>query len=322
MSAALGLPGARPELVLLRDFPSGLMRSLGAEFELHRLWEASDRDAAIRRIATQVRGIVTGSLVGASAALMDALPAAKIVACFGVGVDTIDLEHARRRGVTVTNTPEVLNEDVADMGVALLLAAARMIPQADRFVRAGRWPGELMPFTHRVHGASAGIVGLGRIGAAVARRLEAFDMSICYHGPRDQRHARYRYYADLAAMAAQCRFLVLCCPGGEATRGLVNRDVLAALGPEGTLVNIARGSVVDESALEQALQTRAIRAAALDVYANEPYVPAALRALDNVVLQPHSTSITHETRAAMISRLSRDLDAFLAGKSFHDAARE
>jgi lactate dehydrogenase-like 2-hydroxyacid dehydrogenase len=261
-----------------------------------------------------VHGIVTGSLVGASAALMDALPHARIVACFGVGVDTIDLAHARARGIAVSNTPDVLNEDVADMGVALLLATARRIPQADRFVRAGRWPRELMPFTHRVHGASAGIVGLGRIGAAVARRLEAFDMTIAYHGPRDKRHPRYRYYADLAAMARACRYLVLCCPGGEATRHLVDRAVLSALGPEGTLINIARGSVVDEAALVEMLRDGGLRAAGLDVYADEPQVPAALMALDNVVLQPHMSSSTHETRAAMADLVMANLRAHFAGK--------
>jgi lactate dehydrogenase-like 2-hydroxyacid dehydrogenase len=305
---------AQAQLVLLRDFPPGLMRALEAEYVLHRLWEAPDPDAVIRRIAPHVRGIVTGSLVGASASLMDALPHAGIVACFGVGVDTIDLAHAKRRGVTVTNTPDVLNEDVADLGVALLLAASRRIPQADRFVRQGRWPTELMPFTHRVHGARAGIVGLGRIGQAVARRLEAFDMAICYHGPRDKHHPRYTYYEDLIAMARECEFLVLCCPGGEATRNLVDRSVLSALGPEGTLVNIARGSVVDEPALVAALQTGSIRAAALDVYANEPHVPQALFALDNVVLQPHLSSSTHETRAAMADLVMANLRAHFEGR--------
>ena len=314
MSGAPPAPGTRPQLALLRDFPPGLMRALADEFVLHRLWEASDPDAEIGRIAPHVHGIVTGSLVGASAALMDALPQARIVACFGVGVDTIELAHARARGVAVTNTPEVLNEDVADMGVALLLATARRIPQADRFVRAGRWPGSLMPFTHRVHGATVGIVGLGRIGGAVARRLEAFDMTIAYHGPRDKRHPRYRYYADLAAMARECRYLVLCCPGGEPTRHLVDASVLAALGTEGTLINIARGSVVDEAALVAALRDGGLRAAGLDVYADEPQVPAELMALDNVVLQPHMSSSTHETRAAMAELLMANLRAHFAGK--------
>ncbi len=314
MSTRHPLPAARPQLVLLRDFPPGLMRALEGEFDLHRLWEAEDREAQIRRIAPQVRGILTGSLIGASAALIDAFANATIIACFGVGVDTIDLAHCRARGIVVTNTPDVLNDDVADMGVALLLASSRMIPQADRFVRDGRWPTELMPFTHRVHGTTAGIVGLGRIGQAVARRLEAFDMTIGYHGPRDRNHPRYRYYADLIAMARDCRFLVLCCPGGEATRHLVNRDVLAALGSEGTLVNIARGSVVDESALVQALRARTIRAAALDVYANEPHVPQALLALDNVLLQPHLSSSTHETRAAMAELVMANLRAHFRGQ--------
>jgi len=304
----------RPELALLRDFPPLMMRALESEYVLHRLWEAADREREIARIAPRVRGIVTGSMVGASALLIDSFPHLEIIACFGVGVETIDIEYARRRGIAVTNTPEVLNEDVADMGVALLLAASRMIPQGDRFVREGRWLTGLMPFTHRVHGAKVGIVGLGRIGSSVARRLEAFDMTILYHGPNDKRHPRYRYCPDLAAMARECAFLVLTCPGTPATCNLIGREVLAALGPDGTLINIARGSVVDEQALIEALGARSIRAAALDVYPDEPRVPAALMKLENVVLSPHQSSATHETRVAMAELTLANLRAHFAGQ--------
>jgi lactate dehydrogenase-like 2-hydroxyacid dehydrogenase len=299
---------------LLRDFPASFMQPLTQEFVLHRLWEATDRDAEIARIATRVRGIVTGSAIGAARPLIDAFPHAEIIACFGVGVETIDLAHARSRGIVVTNTPRVLDADVADMGVALLLATSRMLPLGDRFVRAGRWLQEIMPFTHRVHDATVGIVGLGAIGSAVARRLEAFDMTILYHGPRDKQHPRYRYCPELVAMAKECAFLVLCCPGGEATRHMVGPEVLAALGAKGTLINIARGSVVDEPALVRALQRGTIRAAGLDVYADEPNVPAALWALDNVVLSPHQSSATHETRAAMSALTLENLRAHFAGR--------
>jgi len=304
----------RPELVLLRDFPPLMMRALESEYVLHRLWETADRDAEIARIAPRVRGILTGSMAGASAALIDSFPRVEIVACFGVGVENIDVAHAKMRGIAVTNTPDVLNEDVADMGVALLLAASRMIPQGDRFVREGRWPHGLMPFTHRVHGTTAGIVGLGRIGSAVARRLEAFDMAILYHGPKDKLHPRYRYCPDLLAMARECAFLVLTCPGTPATCNLIGREVLAALGSDGTLINIARGSVVDQQALIDALTGSAIRAAALDVYPDEPQVPAALTRLENVVLSPHQSSATHETRAAMAELTLANLRAHFAGQ--------
>lgn len=304
----------RPELVLLRDFPPPMMRALEARYVVHRYYDAADRAAEARRIAPRVRGILTGSAIPTPAAVIDAFPRAEIVACYGVGVDPIDVAHAKRRGMVVTNTPDVLNEDVADMGVALMLAASRMIPRGDRFVREGRWRETLMPFTHRVNGATAGIVGLGRIGLAVARRLQGFGMPILYHGPRDKHHPDYRYCADLAEMARSCKFLFLTCPGGEATRDLIGRDVLAALGAEGTLINIARGSVVDEAALIAALRAGTIRAAALDVYRDEPNVPQPLIELDNVVLSPHQSSATHETRAAMAELTLANLDAHFAGR--------
>lgn len=196
----------------------------------------------------------------------------------------------------------------------LLLAASRQIVKGDRFVREGRWLQGIMNFTHRVHGKRVGIVGCGRIGGTVARRLEAFDMSISYHGPRDKEHPRYRYYADLAQMATDVDFLVLTCPGGPATRHMVNKRVLDALGPEGILVNIARGSVVDEDALVEALKHGSIRGAGLDVYAEEPRAPAELFELDNVVLSPHQSSATQETRAAMAESTLANLRAHFSGQ--------
>jgi lactate dehydrogenase-like 2-hydroxyacid dehydrogenase len=304
----------RPELVLLRDFPEAMMRALQSEYVVHRYFDAPDKEALIAATAARVRGIVTGSQIATPRSLIERFPRLEIIACFGVGVDPIDVACAHERGIVVTNTPDVLVADVADMGVTLLLAASRQIVQGDRFVREGRWLRGIMDFTHRVNGKRAGIVGCGRIGGTVARRLEAFDMSIAYHGPRDKQHPRYRYYADLEAMAAEVDFLVLTCPGGPATRHLVNKRVLDALGSEGILVNIARGSVVDEDALVEALKHGSIRAAGLDVYADEPRAPSALFELDNVVLSPHQSSATHETRAAMAECTLENLRAYFGGR--------
>lgn len=304
----------RPELLLLRDYPEAMMRALETDYVVHRYFAAENKEAMIAAVADRVRGIVTGSQIATPRSLIERLPKTEIIACFGVGVDPIDVAYAHERGIVVTNTPDVLVADVADMGVTLLLAASRQIVKGDRFVREGRWLSGIMNFTHRVNGKRVGIVGCGRIGGTVARRLEAFDMSIAYHGPSDKQHPRYRYYADLVAMARDVDFLVLTCPGGPATRHIVNESVLKALGPAGILVNIARGSVVDEAALVAALRAGTIRGAGLDVYADEPRAPSALLDLDNVVLSPHQSSATHETRAAMGECTLANLRAYFSGQ--------
>lgn len=304
----------RPELLLLRDYPEAMMRALETDYVVHRYFSAKDKDALVAATADRVRGIVTGSQIATPRSLIERFPKTEIIACFGVGVDPIDVAYARERGIVVTNTPDVLVADVADMGVTLLLAASRQIVKADRFVREGRWLTGIMNFTHRVNGKRVGIVGCGRIGATVARRLEAFDMTIAYHGPNDKQHPRYRYYRDLVEMARDVDFLVLTCPGGPATRHIVNERVLEALGHDGILVNISRGSVVDECALVDALKAGKIRGAGLDVYADEPRAPSALLSLDNVVLSPHQSSATHETRAAMAECTLANLRAHFSGE--------
>jgi hydroxypyruvate reductase len=304
----------RPELLLLRDYPEAMMRALQADYVVHRYFSAENKAALIAATAERVRGFVTGSQIATPRSLIERFPKLEIIACFGVGVDPIDVAYAHERGIVVTNTPDALVADVADMGVTLLLAASRQIVKGDRFVRDGRWLRGIMNFTHRVNGKRAGIVGCGRIGGTVARRLEAFDMTIAYHGPSDKQHPRYRYYPDLATMARDVDFLVLTCPGGPATRHIVNEQVLQALGPNGILVNIARGSVVDEAALVAALQVGTIRGAGLDVYADEPRAPSALLDLDNVVLSPHQSSATHETRAAMGDCTLENLRAYFSGQ--------
>jgi lactate dehydrogenase-like 2-hydroxyacid dehydrogenase len=260
-------------------------------------------------------------MAGLDAATMDALPDLKIVVCNGAGLDRIDLAAAGSRKVAICNTPDELADDVGEAVLALTYAVMRRIAEADRFVRAGRWAKERMVPSTRVFGKTMGIVGLGRIGKRAAMLATGVGMTVLYHGRRPQPDVPYEFIADLPTLAQRSDVLVLSCPPGEATRHLVGKTVLERLGPGGYLINVSRGSVVDEPALLAALEQKAIAGAGLDVFASEPGLDPRFLTLDNVVLQPHSTSITHETRAAMIARLMRDLDAFLHGRPFHDAAR-
>ena len=300
------------EVLIAGKLPQFTLDKLEGRFTCHRLREAPDRGKLLAEIAERVRGIATTGFDGASAELIAALPKLEIISCFGVGVDAINLPAARARGITVTNTPDVLNDDVADLGVGLMLSAARAIPQGDRYVRAGRWEAEgMMPLQTKFSGKTVGILGLGRIGKVIARRCEAFDCTILYHGRNPQDGVAYRYCADLVEMARDADFLCAICPGGEATRNIVDRPVLEALGPKGILVNVARGSVVDETALIEALQSGALGGAGLDVYEAEPRVPSALRELNNVVLLPHIGSASEETRLQMEQRVLANLQAFI-----------
>lgn len=285
---------------------------LEADYTVYRLWQAPDRDAFVRDVAPRIEVIVTTGGAGASRALIEQLPQLRLIACFGVGVDAIDLAAARERGVAVTNTPDVLTDDVADLAMGLMLAALRGIATADRYVRAGLWLRANMPLQTRMSGKRLGIVGMGRIGQAIAKRASAFDMSIAWNGPRPK-DLPWRYEPDLLALARSVDVLVAACPGGVATRGLISRAVLEALGA-GVFVNIARGSVVDETALVDLLATRRLGGAALDVFADEPRVPEALFALDHVVLQPHQASATRETRAAMGQLVLDNIAAHVAGR--------
>ncbi len=289
-----------------------VMAALDRDFTLHRLWQAMDRDAFLAA-AAGARGIATIGFRGADAALMDALPKLEIIACFGVGIDGVDLAHAAKRGLIVTNTPDVLNDEVANTAVALLLAVTRQVCVGDRYVREGRWLEKPMWLTRTVVGRRLGILGLGRIGKAIARRAEGLGCEIAYHGRHEQPDQHYRYYPDLVALARDCDFLVVICPGGEATRRLVNAEVIEALGPEGVLINVARGSVVDEAALVEALVDGRLGGAGLDVFEDEPRVPEALFALDSVVLQPHAGSATVETRRAMGDLVIENLRAHFTG---------
>lgn len=291
------------------------IETMEREFTVHYMpAAAAEQGAFLKPIADKVRFMQTTGSLGASADLIAALPKLEIIACNGVGVDPIDLNAAKARGIAVTNTPDVLNDCVADLAIGLMIGSARNLAQADRYVRDGKWLKGAMPLQRRVARKRLGILGLGKIGKAIARRAAAFDMEISYHGRNAQKDVPYRYYADLAEMARNVDYLVIICPGGAATRHMVNDKVIRALGPKGTLINVARGSVIDEAALIKALQEKALGFAALDVFADEPRVPAELMALDNVVLAPHVGSGTFETRTDMGNLVVENLLAHKYGR--------
>jgi lactate dehydrogenase-like 2-hydroxyacid dehydrogenase len=286
-----------------------------ARMRLHRLWLESDPEAALERLAPRIRAIAaTGHLAVVGAALMQRLPKLEIVSCFGVGYDHIDAKWAGEHGIIVTHTPGVLDEEVADTAFGLLLAAARQLPQAERYLREGRWLEASFPLSPSLRGRTMGILGLGRIGKAIARRAVAFGLDVVYHGRKPQDGAPYLYYPTLVGMARACDILMVVAPGGESTRNIVNREVLEALGPNGILINVARGSLVDEEALIEALKNRTILAAGLDVFAHEPNVPAGLLAADNAVLLPHVGSASLQTRQAMADLVVANLYSWIDGK--------
>jgi lactate dehydrogenase-like 2-hydroxyacid dehydrogenase len=302
------------EILSLGPFYAPAFELMEQEFTVHKLWQAKDPATLVAEVGGRVRGIQAMHSNKTDAKLMDALPKLEIISCFGVGVDGVDLNAAKERGLMVTNTPEVLNECVADLAMGLTLATVRRISLGDRYVRAGRWLKGPLPFTHSMGGKIMGILGYGRIGKAIAKRAEAFGMRIVYHGRKPQPDVAHKYYASLTGMARDCDVLMAICPGGAATRHIVNAEVMQALGPEGTLINVARGSVVDEQALVQALADGSLGAAGLDVFESEPKVPEALFTMDQVVLQPHVASATHETRMAMGVLTADNLRAHFAGK--------
>jgi lactate dehydrogenase-like 2-hydroxyacid dehydrogenase len=283
---------------------------LARKYTVHQLHAATDPDALIASVSGKVRGIAGGQV---DAALMDRLPGLEIIANFGVGYDSVDTAAARARNIRVTNTPEVLNDAMAEITIGLMIALARRLPQADRFVRDGGWTRGAFPLQAELNGRTLGILGLGRIGKEVARRATAMRMRVVYHGRHKQLDEPYVYFKRLVDMAREADWLVVIAPGGEETRGLVNRAVLEALGPEGFFVNMARGSLVDEAALVDMLKEGRLAGAALDVFADEPRVPEALLGLDNVVLSPHQGSATRQTRDRMGRLVVANLDAHFAG---------
>ena len=301
------------DIIVTAPLPPFLYDPLKAHYRCHDYAQAADKNAFLAQSGPIVRGLVQGGGTMTPTSLLDALPKLEIISVFGVGYDGVPVDYCKRRGVKVTNTPDVLTDDVADVAVGLVLMAARGFGVAERYVRAGEWGKRAFPLTTKLGGRTAGILGLGRIGKAIAQRLAAMEMQIAYTGRKPQ-SVPYRYFADLKALAAASDFLIVACPGGPATKNIVNADVLAALGTKGTLVNIARGSIVDEPALVKALQVGTIKGAGLDVFVDEPNVPAPLTTMDNVVLLPHVGSATRETRQAMADLCKANLDAWFGGK--------
>lgn len=306
----------KPEilLVLAPSNPPRIIPALEEHYVVHLLPMVDDMAEVAARLGAQVRALVTTTQAGADAALIDVLPKLEIIACPGAHVDAIDRAAARKRGIAVTNAPGVSAPDVADFAIAHLLAVARGIAEGDDFVRAGHWTSGPKSFSTRVAGKTLGIVGLGEIGRIVARRAEGLDMTICYHEPERMSDVPYRYFDDVVELARHVDFLSLHCHAGPETRHLIDRTVLEALGPRGILINMARGLVVDEDALVEALETGVIAGAGLDVFENEPHVPESLCAMPNVVLSPHKGAFTEETKAQMLDAVLTNLHAHFAGQ--------
>lgn len=306
----------RPDILLVGNTKPVIVGGLEPISTLHRLIEAPDGEAFLSAVAGKVRGIAVAYTANKiDGTFMERFPRLEIVSSFGVGYDHIDAGWAGRHGIVVTNTPEVLDEEVADTALGLLLCTVRELPQAERHLRAGKWIERPYPLSKAtLRDRTVGLVGMGRIGRAIARRLDAFGVPVVYHTRRPVAEVPYRHYASLIDMAHDVDVLLAIVPGGEKTRNLIDADVLKALGPTGILINMARGSVVDEKALIAALQNRTILSAGLDVFANEPRVPDALIAMDHVVLFPHLGSGSVYTRARMDQLVVDNLAAWFAGK--------
>ncbi len=290
----------KPELLLIGGATPRTMDALEKICTVHRGSEIDDWDQFLDRHADAIQAVATNGHDGLPSEIMARLPNLKVISCYGVGYDAIDAKTAASRGIIVTHTPNVLNNDVANTAIMLLLAVSRRLVRDDAYVRAGKWSGfGSAPLTQSIEGKPVGILGMGRIGETIARKLKAFDCDISYHSRSAKPHLPYTYYDKLADMAKAVDYLIAITPGGSETRHIVNREVIDALGPQGTLINIARGSVVDEPELVKALSDGRLGAAGLDVFEYEPDVPKQLFTMDNVVLLPHVGSATEETRQAM-----------------------
>lgn len=304
----------KPTVLALKSILPEEMDLLRSRYRVLPFWEM-DRDALLEAQGGEISAILsTYDCEGVKGDLMARLPNLRIIAQFGAGYDNIDLRAAKERTIAVTNTPDVLTDDTADIAMLLLLNVARRGVAADRFVREGGWKNGAYPLTTSLSGKTAGIFGMGKIGQAIARRAEAHNMKIIYCSRSEKDDIPYAYYGKLSALAEACDFLVLACSGGPETRHAVDRGILRALGPKGYLINIARGSVVKEDDLLAALQAGEIAGAGLDVYAGEPDVPESLLKLEQVVLSPHVGSATRETRSLMGRLVVENLNAFFEGK--------
>lgn len=303
----------KPELLVVMPVPDGYADRLAEDFTVHCHPHIAADDPVLDEIGPRVRAVLTNGTIGAGAALMDRLANVEIVSAFGAGFENIDMSAARKRNIAVTYGPGTNTHSVADMAMCLMMCAARRIPAADEAARSGLWFEFRNVARPTISRHALGIIGLGRIGRAVARRAEASDMTVSYHGPRPKDDASYSYFETLTDLAEQSDFLVVCCPGGPETRHIVDRTVLNALGPKGFLVNVARGSIVDTDALITALKDRVIAGAAIDVYDNEPDIPDAFKELDNVVLTPHLSGSADDATHAKYLLYMENMRAHLDG---------
>lgn len=308
----MGETAIPPSVLITKPMTRGAVAALKESFDVHSLVGADDPDGVLRDSAETILGIAGGKVTGA---MMQALPKLEIIANSGVGVDTNDMPTARERGILVTNTPDVLNHSVAELTVGLMLSLARKLPRAEEYVRSGDWAGGPFLLGTELRGKSVGLAGLGRIGKEIARRLAAFDMDVHYFGRSAQPDQPYSYHADLVQMATLVDWLVVIAPANASTKGLISRPVLEAVGPAGRVVNVARGSLMDEAALVELLQAGQLAGAALDVFASEPEVGEAIKALPNTVLSPHMGSRTQEAREAMDALVVENLRAHFDGRT-------
>jgi lactate dehydrogenase-like 2-hydroxyacid dehydrogenase len=310
------MAGEKPDVLFVGNKKPVIVGGLKDKANVHVLFEASDRDALVKSLADKVRALAVAYTADKiDAAFMQRFPKLEQISSFGVGYDHIDAKWAGEHGIVVTNTPDVLNEEVADTALGLLLCTVREFPQANRYVRAGKWSEKYYPLSKAtLRNRTVGMVGMGRIGKAIARRLEAFGVPVVYHSRNPQAGVSYKYYPKLIDMAHDVDTLMIIVPGGAATRNMINAEVLKALGPDGILINMARGSVVDEQALITALKDRTIYSAGLDVIVNEPHVPKELLEMDHIVLFPHLGSASEATRAAMDQLVVDNLLAWASGK--------
>ena len=303
----------QPDILVTAPLPPFLYEPLKADYRCHDYYQSSHKPGLLAAEGARVRGLVQGGGTLTPTELLDKLPKLEIISVFGVGYDGVPVAYCKQRGLKVTNTPDVLTDDVADVALGLILMTGRGFVRLNRFVQAGEWEKRGPELTTKLGGRKVGVLGLGRIGKAIAQRVAAMGMKVAYTGRKPQ-DVPYEYMSDLRSLAAAVDFLVVACPGGPATKNIVDSGVLAALGKKGTLINIARGSIVDETALVTALKAGSIKGAGLDVFADEPHIPAELLAMDNVVLLPHVGSATRETRQAMGDLCKANLDAYFGGK--------
>ena len=310
------MPAETTDVLMIGPIMPFVEEEIERHFRLHRLWQARDREALIGELGPRLRYMAAGggSHDRMEASFLARFPRLEIISSFGVGYDHLDAGWAGRHGIVITNTPDVLTEEVADTALGLLLATVRQLPGAERYLRAGKWLEANFPLTATLRDRTVGIIGLGRIGRAIARRLDAFSVPVIYHGRHRQDDVKYRHYPDLIDMARAADVLMVVTPGGPATKGMVGAEVLDALGPDGILINISRGSVVDEPALIAALKAGRILSAGLDVFPDEPRVAPGLMELDHIVLLPHVGSATVHTRRRMGQLVIDNLLDWVAGK--------